>query len=517
MEVQVVGNGSVGAAAECTVANADHTMDSLIVESEVDGDALLVKDVIEFILNKVTGPAKGEAATSPAARVATTCEAQVFTTAKLVPYRDADDGTSGSTDSDSDSTSSESESSESSSDSDIAVVSENIGQKRKRAPWTRPQPTRSRGIKTPGELDIEDLPPIEDLHITLPKEELHPVGLVYSIVDQLLVIESIAGQPALDLESVLFRSGGDPVGQVFDVFGPVANPYYVVRFNKPEDITEKGYQKGDPVYYAPLHADMTQYVFVSELKKIKGSDASWEHDVEPPPEHLDYSDDEQEREARRIRKGLPCKTDNVWRRTDPPSSQRRGSPTARISDAKIRETARKRQTLAHRLEPRMQTQGAGSQASWSQGCGSRFQGPGYGGALPQVPSHSSSSTYMPPHVPPPHWICSPPPQFGSPCQWPNGNSVTTSLNDRQLLGQLWSTPPPPPPPVPFTPVPPTLYGGNVAQLGPPPASFPIQSPQWNIPPLRSDSPGSEHAGWTQWYDPVPDLQRILMTPPPPLQ
>ena len=33
--------------------------------------------------------------------------------------------------------------------------------------------------------------------------------------------------------------------------------------------------------------------------RLKGSDASWEHDIEPPEEHLDYSDDEEERAARR--------------------------------------------------------------------------------------------------------------------------------------------------------------------------------------------------------------------------
>ena len=35
------------------------------------------------------------------------------------------------------------------------------------------------------------------------------------------------------------------------------------------------------------------------INSVKGSDASWEHDVEPPEEHLDYSDDEEERAARR--------------------------------------------------------------------------------------------------------------------------------------------------------------------------------------------------------------------------
>jgi hypothetical protein len=35
------------------------------------------------------------------------------------------------------------------------------------------------------------------------------------------------------------------------------------------------------------------------LYRIKGSDASWEDNNEPPPKCLDYSDDEEERRARR--------------------------------------------------------------------------------------------------------------------------------------------------------------------------------------------------------------------------
>ena len=40
---------------------------------------------------------------------------------------------------------------------------------------------------------------------------------------------------------------------------------------------------GLPVYHAPGHAEFTRYVFLAQLKKLKGSDASWEHNNEPPP------------------------------------------------------------------------------------------------------------------------------------------------------------------------------------------------------------------------------------------
>lgn len=36
--------------------------------------------------------------------------------------------------------------------------------------------------------------------------------------------------------------------------------------------------------------------------KVRGCDASWLNDIEPPPSHIDYSDDEEERRAARARK-----------------------------------------------------------------------------------------------------------------------------------------------------------------------------------------------------------------------
>lgn len=40
-------------------------------------------------------------------------------------------------------------------------------------------------VKTKGELDISDLPPIEDLKISVEEEECQPVGCIKSVVDTL--------------------------------------------------------------------------------------------------------------------------------------------------------------------------------------------------------------------------------------------------------------------------------------------------------------------------------------------
>ncbi|XP_036222279.2 H/ACA ribonucleoprotein complex non-core subunit NAF1 isoform X2 [Bactrocera oleae] len=157
----------------------------------------------------------------------------------------------------------------------------------------RRQPPRVRG-----EMLLDDLPPIQDLQISVPAEECIELGRVHSIVDQLLLVSALPNSILLDLDTVLFLEKGKRVlGEVFDVLGQVADPLYCVRFNTNQHIQAKGINVGDVVYVAPK-TEYTQYVILSSLMKMRGSDASWENDIEPPPRYLEYSDDEEEREAR---------------------------------------------------------------------------------------------------------------------------------------------------------------------------------------------------------------------------
>ncbi|XP_046453758.1 H/ACA ribonucleoprotein complex non-core subunit NAF1-like [Daphnia pulex] len=148
------------------------------------------------------------------------------------------------------------------------------------------------------DLGILDLAPLEDLKISVPEEECIPIGVVHKIIDPLVIVSAKKGCPAIDLDSVLFLDHGKTfLGQVFDVFGQVSEPMYMVRFNSLQHIIEQGIQVGMEVYFAP-RTRHTAFVFVDALFKQKGSDASWENDQEPPEGCLDYSDDEQERRAK---------------------------------------------------------------------------------------------------------------------------------------------------------------------------------------------------------------------------
>jgi len=153
-----------------------------------------------------------------------------------------------------------------------------------------------RHTTTGGELTIDDLPAVESLNIKVNVEELSQLGRVASLVNSLVIVQPFKSIPPLDFDSVLFLRDTTPLGKIFDVFGPVIKPMYAIRFNSPQDIEKLNVTVDTPVYYVPDYSPpITSYVFTEDIKKLKGSDASWLDDNEPPEDALDFSDDEQER------------------------------------------------------------------------------------------------------------------------------------------------------------------------------------------------------------------------------
>ncbi|NXO82561.1 NAF1 protein, partial [Sitta europaea] len=158
-------------------------------------------------------------------------------------------------------------------------------------------------IRTKDELLIDELPPVEVLSVVLPDNvEMKLFGTVSTIIEQLVIIESLRGLPPVDEDTIIFKEDRQAAGKIFEIFGPVSHPFYVIRFNSREHIKETGINVQDSMYFAPSVEDFTQYIFAEKLKQDKGSDASWKNDEEPPPEALDFSDDEKEREAKQKKK-----------------------------------------------------------------------------------------------------------------------------------------------------------------------------------------------------------------------
>ena len=153
--------------------------------------------------------------------------------------------------------------------------------------------------KTTNELLTKDLPPVENITARVSAAECTVVGHIKNIVEDLVVVESVPGLPALDLDTVLFVEQGEvALGRVFDVIGPVTRPLYVVRFNSAEHVAERGITREMKVYFAPK-SEFTSYVFLEQLMRMKISDASWVNDEEPPPQFQEFSDDEEEQRAKK--------------------------------------------------------------------------------------------------------------------------------------------------------------------------------------------------------------------------
>ncbi|XP_047361944.1 H/ACA ribonucleoprotein complex non-core subunit NAF1 [Vespa velutina] len=191
-------------------------------------------------------------------------------------------------DSDSDSNS-DSDDSSNSSDSSVIVIpndsDENSDNETKRNKIKDKRQSNERELKS----ELDDLPPIEDLKISVSENSCDLVGEVAWMVEQLVVVRPKAGKPTLNLDTVLFIDKGKrALGRVFDVFGRVSDPHYCVRFNSPAHIKENEINIGMAVYYCP-NSPYTSIVFLHELTKMKGTDAV--DDDEAP----DFSDDEEER------------------------------------------------------------------------------------------------------------------------------------------------------------------------------------------------------------------------------
>ncbi|CAG9767121.1 unnamed protein product [Ceutorhynchus assimilis] len=155
------------------------------------------------------------------------------------------------------------------------------------------------------EADCIPIPDISNLNIN-EEVEFMLIGSITYIIAEIATVTVIAGTPAFDLDSMLFiehENVKKPMGPIFDVIGPVANPIYCVRFNSRDDIKKLGLKPGTKVFAAPKSKEFTKFVFLPELLKMKHSDASYRNDTEVPVEMAEFSDDEKEREARRKKVG----------------------------------------------------------------------------------------------------------------------------------------------------------------------------------------------------------------------
>ncbi|XP_028761563.1 H/ACA ribonucleoprotein complex non-core subunit NAF1-like [Neltuma alba] len=152
-------------------------------------------------------------------------------------------------------------------------------------------------IRSKNELEV--LPSVPQVDVTLePRHQMLPVGVVTSVMGSKLIVEGLEKHDPLDEGSILWMSGSrTPLGFVDEVFGPVRNPYYVVRYNSANEVP-RGIYEGALISFVPEFANPV--LNEKDLYK-KGYDASGVNDEEVTDE-LEFSDDEKEAEYRRMQK-----------------------------------------------------------------------------------------------------------------------------------------------------------------------------------------------------------------------
>ncbi|KAK1378983.1 H/ACA ribonucleoprotein complex subunit [Heracleum sosnowskyi] len=142
-------------------------------------------------------------------------------------------------------------------------------------------------------------PPIPRVAVTLkPCHETLPVGVVSLVVGARVIVEGVEKHDTLNEGSILWiTEKRSPLGIVHEIFGPVKNPYYIVRFNSKNDVPA-GIQHGTLISYV---SEFSSHVLNNGNLYKKGYDASGENDVELSDE-AEFSDDGKEAEYKRMQK-----------------------------------------------------------------------------------------------------------------------------------------------------------------------------------------------------------------------
>ncbi|XP_065874466.1 H/ACA ribonucleoprotein complex non-core subunit NAF1-like [Euphorbia lathyris] len=165
--------------------------------------------------------------------------------------------------------------------------------------------------------EVEVLPPVPPVDATLqPHHQMMPVGIVLSTLGAQVIVEGTEKHNPLNEGSVLWiTEKRSPLGLVDEIFGPVQNPYYVVRYNSETEVPAEIHQ-GTLISFV---AEFATHVLSEKNPYKKGYDASGQNDEELTDDG-EFSDDEKEAEHKRMQKmskrGMNQQTSNDTRRNN---------------------------------------------------------------------------------------------------------------------------------------------------------------------------------------------------------
>jgi H/ACA ribonucleoprotein complex non-core subunit NAF1 len=131
--------------------------------------------------------------------------------------------------------------------------------------------------------------------------DIAPLGTIQSVVDSRFVV-SRASPDTLDLENFICDETSNVIGFIEDVIGPVQEPIYVVGLyadyrERMADGDGLAAQIGKTLFFVQKTKKL---VFWNRLLQSKGTDASNMHDEEIPESEQAFSDDEDERNYKRL-------------------------------------------------------------------------------------------------------------------------------------------------------------------------------------------------------------------------
>ncbi|KAG8068137.1 hypothetical protein GUJ93_ZPchr0005g15343 [Zizania palustris] len=143
--------------------------------------------------------------------------------------------------------------------------------------------------------EIEVLPTVPKIEVRLePHHRTLPVGTISAIMGERVIVEGSVQHSPLDEGSIIWiTESRTPLGIVDELFGPVKNPYYLVRYNSAEEVPA-GISAGTAVSFVAEFAD-----HILNMKDLyaKGYDASGENEEDQTD--TEFSDDEKEAEYKK--------------------------------------------------------------------------------------------------------------------------------------------------------------------------------------------------------------------------
>ncbi|KAK7324741.1 hypothetical protein VNO77_28544 [Canavalia gladiata] len=152
-----------------------------------------------------------------------------------------------------------------------------------------------RPVRSMNELKV--LPFVPAVSVTLESHhQMLPVGVVVSILGAKVIVGGMEKHDPLNEGSILWMTKRQtPLGLIDEIFGPVKNPYYTVRYNYENEVPE-GIHVGTLISFVPEFAN---YVLNNKDLYKKGYDTSGLNDEEVSSE-AEFSDDEKEAEYKRM-------------------------------------------------------------------------------------------------------------------------------------------------------------------------------------------------------------------------